>query len=156
MLTTVIDLTKPPCLLPKVTRKVNEHAEEATETFTVLLHKTFMHRPSSLTFWVWGQRLRSQGSFVKTRFLIRFCPIKFSKLIFTCFDYFNLYINTLYISVTGDIPWPGLIGITINSIWYWCSDQVGHKLFLNASLTSVLRLLLKQKKHFFASECVFI
>ena len=27
--------------------------------------------------------------------------------------------------VTGDIPWPGLIGITVNSIWYWCADQVG-------------------------------
>ncbi|KAK7095161.1 hypothetical protein V1264_006606 [Littorina saxatilis] len=24
----------------------------------------------------------------------------------------------------GDLPWPGLIGVTINSIWYWCADQV--------------------------------
>ncbi|KAK6196076.1 hypothetical protein SNE40_001371 [Patella caerulea] len=26
--------------------------------------------------------------------------------------------------VKGDIPWPGLVGVVINSIWYWCSDQV--------------------------------
>lgn len=26
--------------------------------------------------------------------------------------------------VTGDLPWPGIIGMSINSIWYWCSDQV--------------------------------
>ncbi|KAJ8300750.1 hypothetical protein KUTeg_022269 [Tegillarca granosa] len=26
--------------------------------------------------------------------------------------------------VKGDIPWPGLLGISINSVWYWCSDQV--------------------------------
>ncbi|OWF42638.1 Sodium/myo-inositol cotransporter 2 [Mizuhopecten yessoensis] len=25
---------------------------------------------------------------------------------------------------TGDLPWPGIIGLSINSIWYWCSDQV--------------------------------
>lgn len=24
----------------------------------------------------------------------------------------------------GDLPWPGIVGVTINSIWYWCSDQV--------------------------------
>ncbi|RUS83400.1 hypothetical protein EGW08_008821 [Elysia chlorotica] len=24
----------------------------------------------------------------------------------------------------GDIPWPGILGLTINSVWYWCSDQV--------------------------------
>ncbi|XP_052259739.1 sodium/glucose cotransporter 4-like isoform X2 [Dreissena polymorpha] len=35
-------------------------------------------------------------------------------------DYMHLFRDP----VTGDIPWPGLIGITINSIWYWCSDQV--------------------------------
>ncbi|KAH3690762.1 hypothetical protein DPMN_191962 [Dreissena polymorpha] len=34
-------------------------------------------------------------------------------------DYMHLFRDP----VTGDIPWPGLIGITINSIWYWCSDQ---------------------------------
>lgn len=25
---------------------------------------------------------------------------------------------------SGDLPWPGIIGMSINSIWYWCSDQV--------------------------------
>ncbi|KAL4218732.1 hypothetical protein ACF0H5_021320 [Mactra antiquata] len=35
-------------------------------------------------------------------------------------DYMHLFRHPLH----GDIPWPGLIGITINSIWYWCSDQV--------------------------------
>ncbi|XP_035829494.1 sodium/glucose cotransporter 5-like isoform X1 [Aplysia californica] len=25
----------------------------------------------------------------------------------------------------GDLPWPGVfIGLTISSVWYWCSDQV--------------------------------
>ncbi len=25
----------------------------------------------------------------------------------------------------GSLPWPGVIfGLTISSIWYWCSDQV--------------------------------
>lgn len=35
-------------------------------------------------------------------------------------DYMHLFRDP----VNGDIPWPGLVGITINSIWYWCSDQV--------------------------------
>ncbi|XP_071499778.1 sodium/glucose cotransporter 4-like [Diadema antillarum] len=27
--------------------------------------------------------------------------------------------------ITGDLPWPGMVfGITISSIWYWCTDQV--------------------------------
>ena len=27
----------------------------------------------------------------------------------------------------GSLPWPGIMfGLTISSIWYWCSDQVGH------------------------------
>ncbi|XP_052268717.1 sodium/myo-inositol cotransporter 2-like [Dreissena polymorpha] len=34
-------------------------------------------------------------------------------------DYMHLFRDP----VTGDIPWPGLVGITINSVWYWCSDQ---------------------------------
>lgn len=25
---------------------------------------------------------------------------------------------------TGDLPWPGILGLSINSVWYWCSDQV--------------------------------
>ncbi|XP_067939359.1 sodium/glucose cotransporter 4-like isoform X1 [Watersipora subatra] len=25
---------------------------------------------------------------------------------------------------TGDLPWPGLAGVMINSLWYWCADQV--------------------------------
>ena len=35
-------------------------------------------------------------------------------------DYFSLIRD----AQTGDIPWPGIIGLTINSIWYWCADQV--------------------------------
>ena len=26
--------------------------------------------------------------------------------------------------VSGDIPWPGIPGLVLNSIWYWCADQV--------------------------------
>lgn len=26
----------------------------------------------------------------------------------------------------GSLPWPGIMfGLTISSVWYWCSDQVG-------------------------------
>ncbi|XP_060074707.1 sodium/glucose cotransporter 4-like [Ylistrum balloti] len=35
-------------------------------------------------------------------------------------DYMHLFRNP----TTGDLPWPGIIGLSINSIWYWCSDQV--------------------------------
>ena len=35
-------------------------------------------------------------------------------------DYMHLFRDP----VSGDLPWPGIIGVTINSIWYWCSDQV--------------------------------
>ena len=30
--------------------------------------------------------------------------------------------------VSGDIPWPGIPGLVLNSIWYWCADQVAFKL----------------------------
>ncbi|XP_047228955.1 sodium/glucose cotransporter 1-like isoform X3 [Girardinichthys multiradiatus] len=27
--------------------------------------------------------------------------------------------------ITGDLPWPGLVfGLTVQTIWYWCADQV--------------------------------
>uniref|UniRef100_A0A672IPU3 Sodium/myo-inositol cotransporter 2 n=1 Tax=Salarias fasciatus TaxID=181472 RepID=A0A672IPU3_SALFA len=36
-------------------------------------------------------------------------------------DAFNLFRHP----VTSDLPWPGvIIGMTIPSMWYWCSDQV--------------------------------
>ncbi|XP_033732589.1 sodium/glucose cotransporter 4-like [Pecten maximus] len=35
-------------------------------------------------------------------------------------DYMHLFRSP----TTGDLPWPGVIGLSINSIWYWCSDQV--------------------------------
>ena len=35
-------------------------------------------------------------------------------------DYMNLFRDP----VNSDLPWPGIIGLTINSIWYWCADQV--------------------------------
>ncbi|XP_064615933.1 sodium/glucose cotransporter 1-like [Liolophura sinensis] len=34
------------------------------------------------------------------------------------------YMHLIRSASSGDIPWPGIIGLTINSIWYWCSDQV--------------------------------
>ncbi|XP_071156466.1 sodium/glucose cotransporter 4-like isoform X1 [Mytilus edulis] len=34
-------------------------------------------------------------------------------------DYMNLWRDK-----DADIPWAGVIGLSINSIWYWCSDQV--------------------------------
>ncbi|CAC5403731.1 SLC5A9 [Mytilus coruscus] len=34
-------------------------------------------------------------------------------------DYMNLWRDN-----NADIPWAGVIGLSINSIWYWCSDQV--------------------------------
>lgn len=35
-------------------------------------------------------------------------------------DYMHLFRD----AATGDLPWPGIVGMSINSIWYWCSDQV--------------------------------
>ncbi|XP_059140927.1 sodium/glucose cotransporter 4-like [Physella acuta] len=35
-------------------------------------------------------------------------------------DYMHLFRDP----VSSDLPWPGILGLTINSIWYWCSDQV--------------------------------
>ncbi|CAN9504928.1 unnamed protein product [Ophioblennius macclurei] len=36
-------------------------------------------------------------------------------------DSFHLFRD----AVTGDLPWPGLVfGLTIQAIWYWCTDQV--------------------------------
>ena len=31
--------------------------------------------------------------------------------------------------VSGDIPWPGIPGLVLNSIWYWCADQVREIIF---------------------------
>ncbi|KAM4532767.1 sodium/glucose cotransporter 1-like [Fundulus diaphanus] len=36
-------------------------------------------------------------------------------------DAFNLFRDP----ITGDLPWPGLVfGLTVQTIWYWCTDQV--------------------------------
>ena len=36
-------------------------------------------------------------------------------------DSFHIFRDPL----KGDLPWPGLIfGLTIISLWYWCTDQV--------------------------------
>ncbi|XP_061911095.1 sodium/glucose cotransporter 1 [Entelurus aequoreus] len=36
-------------------------------------------------------------------------------------DSFHLFRD----AITGDIPWPGLVfGLTIQALWYWCTDQV--------------------------------
>ena len=34
------------------------------------------------------------------------------------------YMHLLRDPVKGDIPWPGIFGLFVNSIWYWCADQV--------------------------------
>lgn len=31
--------------------------------------------------------------------------------------------------INSDLPWPGMIfGAIINSLWYWCTDQVNEQL----------------------------
>lgn len=36
-------------------------------------------------------------------------------------DSFHLFRD----AITGDLPWPGLVfGLTIQAVWYWCTDQV--------------------------------
>ena len=35
-------------------------------------------------------------------------------------DYMHLFRDP----VTGDLPWPGIVGVMLNSLWYWCADQV--------------------------------
>lgn len=38
-------------------------------------------------------------------------------------DSFHLFRD----AITGDLPWPGLVfGLTIQAVWYWCTDQVRH------------------------------
>lgn len=36
------------------------------------------------------------------------------------------YMHMLRDPASGDLPWPGLIGVMINSMWYWCADQVSY------------------------------
>ena len=34
--------------------------------------------------------------------------------------------------INSDMPWPAMLfGITINSVWYWCADQVGILVHIN-------------------------
>lgn len=45
--------------------------------------------------------------------------------------------------VSGDLPWPGLVfGLTVLSLWYWCTDQVMWKPYaldmLNTKLCSLV------------------
>lgn len=35
------------------------------------------------------------------------------------------YMSLLRSSADSELPWTGMIfGLTINAVWYWCSDQV--------------------------------
>ena len=43
--------------------------------------------------------------------------------------------------VNSDLPWPGLIGATINSIWYWCADQVNSAAGANIRTSNILVFL---------------
>ena len=43
--------------------------------------------------------------------------------------------------VNSDLPWPGLIGATINSIWYWCADQVNSATGANIRTSNILVFL---------------
>ena len=56
-------------------------------------------------------------------------------------DSFHIFRDPL----KGDLPWPGLIfGLTIISLWYWCTDQVRMLLDLGGErvLPRVLQSLL--------------
>lgn len=46
-------------------------------------------------------------------------------------------------AVTGDLPWPGLtFGLSILTLWYWCTDQVMWKPYaLEMQNTKLCRLL---------------
>jgi len=35
-------------------------------------------------------------------------------------DAFHIFRN----AANADIPWPGILGIFLNSLWYWCTDQI--------------------------------
>lgn len=38
----------------------------------------------------------------------------------------------------GNLPWTGVIfGLTISSIWYWCSDQVGFRAYIWSFVSAV-------------------
>ena len=39
-------------------------------------------------------------------------------------DFFHVFRDP----INSDLPWPAMLfGITINSVWYWCTDQVVKK-----------------------------
>ena len=50
-------------------------------------------------------------------------------------SFYNLLIISCQLASTvsrspdaADLPWTGmLLGLGVNSIWYWCSDQVGER-----------------------------
>lgn len=60
------------------------------------------------------------------------------------FASFNIFLNwnNKYICSRdpndGDVPWPGLLGITFSSIWYWCADQVSRKNLLLICYTAFI------------------
>ena len=48
--------------------------------------------------------------------------------------------------VNSDLPWPGLIGATINSIWYWCADQVNSATGANIRTSNILVYLTRNNQ----------
>ena len=44
--------------------------------------------------------------------------------------------------IDSDLPWPAMIfGITINAVWYWCTDQVKTHLCIFSALRDNFLLL---------------
>ena len=42
----------------------------------------------------------------------------------SCSEITPYYLNLFRPATDGELPWPGIIGMTISSVWYWCTDQV--------------------------------
>lgn len=63
-------------------------------------------------------------------------------------DAFNLFRDP----VGSDLPWPGIIlGMSIPSMWYWCSDQVAVRFICSRPPSSVLtRACMPVPRHSFS------
>ncbi|KAH9404140.1 hypothetical protein TYRP_014656 [Tyrophagus putrescentiae] len=42
----------------------------------------------------------------------------------SCSEITPYYMNLFRPASDGEVPWPGLIGMTVSGVWYWCTDQV--------------------------------
>lgn len=52
------------------------------------------------------------------------CNASVSSNCTSCSEITPYYFNLFRPASDSEIPWPGLIGMTVSGVWYWCTDQV--------------------------------